>query len=111
MIAMAVQYDYDIVLYDIATFFLYGVLNHEIFMEQAEGWDTADFPREHFIWLLNKTLYGLPEASCRAQLVLKGALIDEDDFKATTADDCVYTSVPTPSTTPRLVHMLMTSSG
>jgi hypothetical protein len=92
MIAMAVMFDYDIVLYDIATFFLYGVLDHEVFMEQAEGWDTPEHPRAHWIWLLNKTLYGLPEASCRAQLVLKEALLGKGDFKATTADDCVYVS-------------------
>ena len=82
---MAVIYNYDIVLYDIATFSLYGILDHEVFMEQAEGWDTPERPRAHWIRLLNKTLYGLPEASCRAQKVLKAALLDDGDFKATTA--------------------------
>ena len=41
LIAIAVLHDYDIVLFDIAAFFLYRKLKEKVFMEQPKGWETV----------------------------------------------------------------------
>ena len=90
LIAIAVVCDYDIVLYDIASFFFYGDLTDEMYMEQPHGWEPDDKPREEFVCKLNRTIYGCPQASHCAQLKLKKTLTANNEFKPTTADDCVY---------------------
>ena len=94
IIAQAVMEDWDLLHVDIKTFFLYGVLDEgkPVFMEQPEGWDTIDKPKDQFICLLHKSMYGHPAASHCAQKVLKETLTTENNFTATTADDCVYVS-------------------
>ena len=46
LIAVAVKFNFDIVLFDISTFFLYGKLGkgEEMFMEQPRDWATPDQP-------------------------------------------------------------------
>lgn len=90
LIAIAVQFDYDIVLFDIATFFLYGEQDRDVYMEQAEGWDTPEFPATDYVCLLKKAMYGLPNAPLAAQKELNTALTKDGVMHATTADDCVY---------------------
>ena len=92
LIAIAVVFDFDIVLFDVATFFLYGELPDEVYMEQPLGWEKEGQPREDYVWKLNRSMYGLPQASRCAQRKLKDVLIAENEFKATT-DDCVYVNV------------------
>ena len=45
-------------LFDIKTFFLYGLLSKPVYMEQPDGWDTPEFPKADYICKLKKTLYG-----------------------------------------------------
>ena len=90
LVAIAVLHDYDIVLYDIATFFLYGELHDEVYMEQLPEWETEAKAAKDFIYKVNKSMYGLPQAPHCAQKTLKSTLTAGDHFKATTADDCVY---------------------
>ena len=92
LIAIAVNMDYDIVLFDISTFFLYGKLHNEVYMEQAPGWEVEGMPKEDFVCKLNRSMYGLPEAPYCAQLELKETCTADDAFKPTTADDCIYVS-------------------
>ena len=73
LIAIAVKMDYDIVLFDISTFFLYGKLKDEVYMEQPEGWEVEDKPKEEYICKLNRSMYGLPQAPHCAQQELKEA--------------------------------------
>jgi hypothetical protein len=92
MFAIACFMDYDIALSDISTFFLYGKLlksDPDVFMEQADGWDSADYPKEDFICKLNRSMYGLPQAPRCAQLELKACLVN-NGFKSCAADDCIY---------------------
>jgi hypothetical protein len=60
LIAIAVKYDLDIVLFDIKTFFLYGELEDEVYMEQEPSWVDPDKPARDWICRLNKSMYGLP---------------------------------------------------
>ena len=63
-------------------------------MEIPEGWgkDGKD-ANSGYIFQLNKTVYGLPQASNAAQKELRGAFTLKDEFRSTSGDDCVY--VPT----------------
>ena len=60
LIAIAVKYNLDIVLFDIKTFFLYGDLEDEVYMEQEPSWVDPDQPAKDWICRLNKSMYGLP---------------------------------------------------
>ena len=94
LIAIAVKMDWDIVLYDIASFFLYGCLAEgaEMYMNIPYGWEgnDGDAPSTTNVWKLTGTLYGMPNAPHEAQKVLRTAMDDNQLFHATTADDCVY---------------------
>ena len=77
LLALAAHNDFDIVLLDISTFFLYGEVEKDkpIFMEQPPHWDEEpDRPRADYICRCNKSLYGMPNAANRAQLKLRAAL-------------------------------------
>jgi hypothetical protein len=88
LIAIAVKFDYDILLLDIETFFLYGELSNEVFMEQPAGWEEEGYPREDYVWLVKKSMYGHPSASHCAQQKLREAL--DSNFHSTASDDCVF---------------------
>jgi hypothetical protein len=97
LFARAVMEDWDLMLIDIKTFFLYGVFDDDtvVFMEQPDGWDTPDKPARDYICQLIHTLYGHPAASHEAQVILKDTATKDGKFLQTTADDCVYVSAPT----------------
>ena len=90
LIAIATITNLDIMLTDIATFFLYGDLEDEVYMEQVDEWASEDKPKEDFVCKLKKSMYGLPQASLCAQKKLKKTLLKDGVFKQSTADDCVY---------------------
>ena len=92
LFAIAVREDYDIVLFDISTFFLYGVLDEPFYMEIPDRWEEDGKERPHYIWKLKRSLYGLPHAPNRAQAELKQCYAAKGEYKATAADDCVYVS-------------------
>ena len=95
MFALAVLHDWDIVLWDIRTFFLYGKFHPDdppVFMEQEDGWDTEDQPKATHIAQVHRTMYGHPAASNRANIILKETLTDGAVLKSTKNDDCVYTT-------------------
>ena len=95
MFAVAVLHNWDIVLWDIKAFFLYGSFHPNdppVFMEQEEGWDSEDTPKETHVARVERTMYGHPAASNRANIVLQDALTDKDILKSANNDDCLYTS-------------------
>lgn len=94
LIAIAVKFDFDIVLFDISTFFLYGKLGkgEEMFMEQPPDWATPDKPAGQYIWRLLRSMYGLPQAPHCAQQELKVTLTADKKFESTASDDCIYVS-------------------
>ena len=71
LLAIAVKFDYDITLIDIASFFLYGDLDEEVYMEFPPRWAEEEQDSPEYVWLLKKGVYGWPAASHRAQKKLK----------------------------------------
>ena len=92
LLATAVLMDYDIALFDVKTFFLYGILTDLVFMEQPPEWEDPAHPAADWICKLNRSMYGLPQAPHCAQTKLKATLTAQGEFRQTTADDCVYVS-------------------
>ena len=92
LIAIAVKFDLDITAIDISTFFLYGELEEEMYMEIPDGWEENDNTAGEWVWLLNKSVYGMPQAGNCAQKVLKKTITAEEEFVPTSSDDCVYVS-------------------
>ena len=90
LVSVAVKEDYDITLFDIATFFLYGVLDEPSYMEIPERWEEDGKSSAEYVWKLKKSLYGHPAASNRAQAVLRKCYEAKGEFKSTAADDTVY---------------------
>ena len=62
----------------------------DVFMEQPEGWGSADKPKEEWICRLRKSMYGLPHAHNCSQRQLDATLTEEGQFASTVADDCIY---------------------
>jgi hypothetical protein len=93
IIATATKFDYDLILLDISTFFLYGECKEEMYMEIPEGWGKDGKDADSgYVFRLKKTVYGLPQASNAAQKELKGAFSKKKEFRSTSGDDCVYVS-------------------
>jgi hypothetical protein len=92
LLAIACYMDYDLVLFDISTFFLYGKMpkGSEVYMEQAEGWEHPDFPKEDYVNEVTGNIYGHPAAANIAQQELKKTFVCEGEFETTNSDDCVY---------------------
>lgn len=92
LIATAVQFDLDITLFDLEAFFLNGVLNDDVFMEQPRQWPVEGKPAADWIYKLRKSMYGLPQASHCANRKLKQTLTSDGKFNVSSADDCVFIS-------------------
>ena len=103
LFALAVMHDLDIALIDIKTFFLYGKLDDLVYMEQPPEWVDQRYPAEDYVCRLNKSMYGLPQASHCAQQKLRANLTANKKFTQTTADDCVYVSTKPDITGPDYV--------
>ena len=56
-------------------------------MEQPPGWESFDKPKETHCCMVNRSMYGLPQASHQE---LKAALTAKGDFVSTASDDCIY---------------------
>ena len=61
LLAWACKNNQDISLIDISTFFLYGVLDKPMYMEQPEGWVDEGKPAKDWVCKVNKSMYGLPK--------------------------------------------------
>ena len=87
-----VKFGFDIVLYDISSFFLYGriIEGSEMYMFIPAGWEGNESNDSDNVWKLHGTLYGMPNAPHEAQKVLRSAMAANKLFRPTTADDCVY---------------------
>jgi hypothetical protein len=61
-------------------------------MEQPPEWVDARYPAADYICQLQRSMYGLPQASHCAQEKLRATLTADGNFTQTTADDCIYVS-------------------
>jgi hypothetical protein len=63
-------YDLDLFSFDIKTFFLYGDMKEDVYMEQPPGYADAKKTANEYVWKLNKTLYGAKQSPREARAVL-----------------------------------------
>ena len=75
---------------DVKTTFLNGDLDEEVYMEQPIGF--TEVGKEHLVCKLNKSIYGLKQAS--RQWYLKfDRIITQNGFKENIVDRCIYLRV------------------
>ena len=72
---------------DVQTAFLNGELEEEIYMSQPEGYKEKG--KENYVCKLNKSLYGLKQAS-RCWFKTMDAFLKENDYEQCQADSCLY---------------------
>ena len=87
LLALAAIYDLEIHQMDVKTAFLNGDLEEEIYMVQPEGFVVSG--KEQLVCKLNKSLYGLKQASRAWYQKMDQALLDVK-FHRLQADSCVY---------------------
>ena len=74
LLTVAATNDYDLTLFDIKTFFLYGELpeDEQIYMEQIPGREVEG--KEDYVHRLLSAIYGHPAADYHAQVKLRNCL-------------------------------------
>lgn len=97
LFAIAVALDLDLALLDIETFFLYGILKEEVYMEFPDRWEENGQNSQEYVYLLKRSVYGWPAAPNAAQKKLKEVFTTGDFFRPTVSDDCVYTATDSSS--------------
>jgi hypothetical protein len=66
---LVTMYDLEMFSFDIKTFFLYGSIEENLYMEQPPGYHQRD--AEKWVWKLNRSLYGAKQAPRKAGEMLK----------------------------------------
>ena len=88
--ALVAHFDFELHQMDAKTTFLNVLLGEEVFMKQLEGFFSSD--NEHLVYKLNKSIYGLKQAShqlhlkCHEVITLLG-------FEENIMDQCIYQKV------------------
>ena len=75
---------------DVKTTFLNGDLKGEVYMKQPEGFSSSS--GEHLVCKLNKSIYGLKQASRQWYLKFHG-IISSFGFDENPMDQCIYHKV------------------
>ena len=87
---LAAQYDLILHQMDVKTAYLNAPIDCEIYMEQAEGFETPNSDEnERLVYKLNKSLYGLKQSGRNWNMLLHKCLI-ENNFTQSSVDHCVY---------------------
>ena len=86
-LAIANQLDLELHQMDVQTAFLNGELEEEIYMLQPEGYKEKG--KENFVCKLNKSIYGLKQAS-RCWFKTMDAYMKNNDYEQCQADSCLY---------------------
>ena len=91
--AITAERDLELIQLDVKSAFLNGIIDSEIYIKQPEGYVVPG--RETDVCRLNKSIYGICQASRIWNQTLHNALIDFG-FTQSTTDPCVYSHI-TPS--------------
>ncbi|RVW12961.1 Retrovirus-related Pol polyprotein from transposon TNT 1-94 [Vitis vinifera] len=87
IMAIVAHFDLELHQMDVKTAFLNGDLDEEVYMEQPIGF--VEVGKEDLVCKLNKSIYGLKQAS--RQWYLKfDKIITQNGFKENTVDRCIY---------------------
>ncbi|KAL6327870.1 hypothetical protein AAG906_026549 [Vitis piasezkii] len=90
IMAIVAHFDLELHQMDVKTAFLNGDLDEEVYMEQPTGF--VEVGKEDLVCKLNKSIYGLKQAS--RQWYLKfDEIITLNGFKENTVDRCIYLRV------------------
>ncbi|HVX00705.1 MAG TPA: reverse transcriptase domain-containing protein, partial [Candidatus Babeliaceae bacterium] len=87
LLALATHHDLEIHQMDVKCAFLNGVLEEDIYMEQPQGF--IEKGKEHLVCKLNKTLYGLKQAS-RQWYTKMDQTLSSLSFRRLESDNCTY---------------------
>lgn len=87
---LVAHYDLELHQIDVKTDFLNGNLEDEVYMDQLEGFSLKK--KEHVVCKLNKSIYGLKQASRKWYLNFNNT-ITSFGFKENTIDRCIYLKV------------------
>ena len=88
-IQLAAQYGLILHQMDVKTAYLNAPIDCEVFVEQAEGFETSGHSSERSVYKLNKSLYGLKQSGRNWNSMIHDYLI-ENEFVQSSADPCVY---------------------
>ena len=87
LLAFANVNDLEVHQMDVTTAFLHGELDHEIYMEQPEGF--VDEANPTYVCKLKKSLYGLKQSARLWNSTLTQHLLS-DGYKKSSADECIF---------------------
>jgi hypothetical protein len=87
ILSIAAAKNLEMIQLDVKTAFLYGILDEEIYMQQPEGFVVPG--REQEVCRLNKSIYGLKQAS-RVWNIKFNEFLIKFGLKRSQADPCVY---------------------
>lgn len=90
IMALVAHFDFELHQMDVKTAFLNGDLEEEVYMKQLEGFSSKD--GEHLVCKLNKSLYGLKQAS-RQWYKKFHEIITSFGFEENIMDECIYLKV------------------
>jgi hypothetical protein len=74
---------------DVKAAYLNGEIDKELFLEQPEGYETPECPRNKYVCKLNKALYGLKQAGRLWNITLHRYLISQS-YHQISSEPCVY---------------------
>ncbi|RVW91271.1 Retrovirus-related Pol polyprotein from transposon TNT 1-94 [Vitis vinifera] len=87
IMAIVAHFDLELHQMDVKTAFLNGDLDEDVNMEQPTGF--TEVGKEHLVCKLNKSIYGLKQAS-RQWYMKFDRNITQNGFKENTVDRCIY---------------------
>jgi hypothetical protein len=88
VLALAVQFDWDIKQLDVSNVFLHGILDEEVYMEKPQGFIHPAYP--YLVCRLHESLYGLKQAPRAWFTRLSQALLDIG-FSCSQLDPSLFT--------------------
>ena len=89
LMQLAAQYDLTVHQMDVRAAFLHAPIDHEIYMEQPEGFEEFSEDGDKLVYRLKKSLYGLKQSGRNWNKVLHEYL-KNDGFVRNEVDHCVY---------------------
>ena len=90
IMAIVAHFDLELHQMDVRTAFLNGDLYEDVYMTQPIGFEKVG--KEHLVCKLNKSIYGLKQASRQWYLKFDEVVI-KNGFKENVADQCIYLKV------------------
>lgn len=87
LLALAAHFDWEIAQLDVKSAFLNGKLEEDIYMKPPKGF--AGKGREHLVWKLLKTLYGLKQAGRIWYLTFRDGML-KLGYCPLAADSCIF---------------------